>query len=35
MLVDFDVKGQQGIDFFTGGNIIMDYGVSCLPETMF
>ncbi len=25
MLVDFDVRGLQGIDFFTGGSIIMDY----------
>ncbi len=24
-LVDFDVRGQQGMDFFTGGNVIMDY----------
>ncbi len=24
MLVDFDVRGQQGMDFFTGGRIIMD-----------
>ncbi len=25
MLMDFDVKGQQEKDFFTGGSIIMDY----------
>ncbi len=30
--VDFDVKGQQGMDFFTGGNIIMDYGLVFWPE---
>ncbi len=24
MLVDFDVRGQQGMDFFTGGTIIID-----------
>ncbi len=28
MLVDFDVRGQQVIDFLTGGSIIMDYGFS-------
>ncbi len=26
MLMDFDVKGQQEINFFTGGSVIMDYG---------
>ncbi len=26
MLVDFDVRGQQGIDFLIGGRVIMDYG---------
>ncbi len=25
--VDFDVKEQHEIDFFTGGSIIMDYGL--------
>ncbi len=25
MLIDFDVKAQQEKDFFTGGNITMDY----------
>ncbi len=25
MLVDFDVRGQQEMDFFTGGSVIMDY----------
>ncbi len=23
MLVDFDVRGQRGMDFFTGGSIII------------
>ncbi len=26
MLVDFDVRRQQGMDFFTGESIIMNYG---------
>jgi len=26
-LIEFDVKAQQGMDFFTGGSIIMDYGL--------
>ncbi len=26
MLVDFDVRAQQEIDFFTGGRVIMDFG---------
>ncbi len=25
MWVDFDVRGQEGMDFFSGGSIIMDY----------
>ncbi len=25
--VDFDVRRQQGMDFFTGGSIIMEYGI--------
>ncbi len=28
MLVDYDMRGQQGMDFFTGGNVIMDYGLA-------
>ncbi len=28
--VDFDVKGQLEMDFFTGGSIIMDYGLFSL-----
>ncbi len=24
---DFDVKGQQGMDFFTCGSVVMDYGL--------
>ncbi len=27
MLVDFDVKGQQRMDFFTEVSVIMDYGL--------
>ncbi len=27
MSVDFDVREQQGMDFFTGGSIIMNYGL--------
>ncbi len=26
MSVEFDVRGQQGMDFLTAGSIIMDYG---------
>ncbi len=33
MLVDFDVSGQQGIDIFTAGNIIMDYGLVFKTES--
>ncbi len=32
MLVDFDVKGQQGMTLITGGSIIMDYGLMFWPE---
>ncbi len=32
MWVDFDVKGQQEMDFFTGGSAIMDYGLIFWPE---
>jgi len=32
MLSDFDVRGQQGMDFFTGGNIFIDYGF--WPQTV-
>ncbi len=24
--MDYDVKGQQKVDFYTGGSAIMDYG---------
>ncbi len=34
MSVDFDVRGQQGMDFFTGGSIIMDYGLVFGSEAM-
>ncbi len=27
MSVDFYVKGQQRMDFFTGGSVIMNYGL--------
>ncbi len=33
MSVDFDVRGQQGMDFFTGGSI-MDYGLVFGSEAM-
>ncbi len=32
MSVDFDVRGQQGMDIFTGGSVIMDYGLQFWPE---
>ncbi len=32
MLVDFDVRVQQEMDFFTGGSAIMDYGLIVWPE---
>ncbi len=28
MWVDFDMRGQQGMDFFTGRSAIMDYGLN-------
>ncbi len=31
MFVDFDVREQQGIDFFTGGSVIMNYGLIFSP----
>ncbi len=34
MLVDFDVRGQQGMDFFKGGSVIMDYRLVFWPEAM-
>ncbi len=34
MWVDFDVRGQQEMDFFTGRSIIMDYGQVFWPEAM-
>ncbi len=33
MLVDFDVRAQQEIDFFTGGSVIMDYRFIFWPES--
>ncbi len=37
MSVDFDVKGQQLMDFFIGGSVIMDYRplVFCLKRHLF
>ncbi len=32
MWVDFDVIGQQGMDLFSGGSIIIDYGHVFWPE---
>ncbi len=32
MPVDFDVRQKQEMDFFTGGSIIMDYGLIFCPE---
>ncbi len=32
MSVDYDVRGQEEIDFFTGGITIMDYGFVFRPE---
>ncbi len=29
MLVDFDLRGQQRMEFFTGGSVFMDYGLVC------
>ncbi len=34
MWVDFDVRGQQEMEFFTGRSIIMDYGQVFWPEAM-
>ncbi len=34
MSVDFNVRGQQEMDFFTGGSIIMDYRLACWSEAM-
>ncbi len=31
-VVGFSVRGQQGMDFFTGWSIIMDYGLVFLSE---
>ncbi len=31
MLLDFNVRGQQGMDLFTGGSVIMDYGLKFWP----
>ncbi len=34
MLVDFEVRGRQGMGFFTGGSIIMNYGLVFWSEAM-
>ncbi len=34
MIVDFDVRGQQRMDFFTVWSIIMDYELIFWPEAM-
>ncbi len=33
MLVDFDVRGQQGFTFFAGWSIIMEY--VCIMDSYF
>ncbi len=35
MLVDYYVKGQQGIDYFTGSSVIMNYGLVFWQEVKF
>ncbi len=32
MLEDFDVRGQQEIDFFSGWSVIKNYGLVFWPE---
>ncbi len=32
MSVDFEVRGQQGMDFYTGGNAIIDFRIIYCPE---
>ncbi len=32
MTLDFDVSGQQGMGFFTGWSVIMDYLLIFWPE---
>jgi len=34
MLGDFDVTEQQGMDFITGGSVIIDYGQKRLKLTL-
>ncbi len=34
MSVNFEVRGQQGMDFFTGGSVIMDYGPGFWSEAI-
>ncbi len=35
MNMEFDVRGQKGMDFFTGVSIIMDYGLIFWPEAVY
>ncbi len=35
MLVDFDVSGKQGMHFYTGGSIIMEYGQYFYQKQLF
>ncbi len=35
MSLDFDVRGQQGMDFFTEGSVIMDYGLLARIEHIY
>ncbi len=34
MSADFDVRGQQGMNLFTKGSVIMDYGLIFWPECL-
>ncbi len=34
MSVDFDMRGQQEMDLFTGGSVIMDYGLTFWLEVI-
>ncbi len=35
MSVDFDVRGQQEMEFFTGGSIIMGHGLAFWSDLFF
>ncbi len=32
MWVDFDLRGQQGMDFFTGGSVILNDGLKMIVQ---